>query len=257
VVEGDDAFVAARLEAIRRIVERTDDGPLALRSLVPELDLEAGYRAWAPLYDKMSNALIRAEEPLVEAGLDGVAPGEALDAACGTGRHAARLAADGHRTMDIDRSEAMLAIARSKLPDVEFRKGELTDLPLATGSVDLAVCALALTHLPDPARAIAELARVVRSGGRVIISDAHPIFVLIQGQALFPYEKGFAFVRNHAISHGTYLRAFRAAELEVLDCAEAPMESDFNEGLMAGAAEAAAALWRDVPVALVWTLQRR
>lgn len=38
VVEGDDAFVAARLEAIRRLVDRTDDGPFALRSVV--LDLE-------------------------------------------------------------------------------------------------------------------------------------------------------------------------------------------------------------------------
>ena len=256
VLDGDDTFVASRLDAIRRLVESGEEGPFALRAEVPELDVDEGYAAWAPIYDEISNFLIRAEEPLVEMALDGAALGVALDAACGTGRHAARLVARGHRTIGVDRSEAMLAIARSKAPAVDFRIGELTHLPLDSRSVDVAVCALALTHLADPNPAIAELARVVRPGGRVVISDAHPVFVLIQGQAMFPHRGAFAFVRNHVLLHGTYLRAFRTARLEVLDCAEAPIEADFTKGLMAGAADAAAALWRDMPVALVWTLER-
>lgn len=257
VVEGQDSFVAARLEAIRSLAEQVGAGPFALSAPVPELDVEAGYAAWAPVYDEMSNALIRAEEPLVDAALEGVAAGDALDAACGTGRLSARLVSRGHRTVGVDRSEAMLDRARSKLSEVEFRAGELTELPVESASIDLATCGLALTHLADPAPAIAELARVVRPGGRVVISDAHPIFVLIQGQALFPHGGGFAYVRNHVHPHGVYLRAFRAADLEVIDCAEAPMEADFSEGLTAGAPEAAAALWGDLPAALVWTLERR
>lgn len=54
-----------------------------------------------------------------------------------------------------------------------------------------------------------------------------------------------------------YLRAFREAGLEVLECVEAPMEADFTQGLTGGAPEAAEALWRDLPAALVWTLERR
>ena len=72
VLDGDEAFVAARLAAIEGLVGRLGGGPFAVRSPVPELDVEEGYRAWAPVYDEMSNALIRAEEPLLLAGLDGV-----------------------------------------------------------------------------------------------------------------------------------------------------------------------------------------
>ena len=91
----------------------------------------------------------------------------------------------------------------------------------------------------------------------MVISDAHPTFVALQGQALFPAGAGFAFVRNFHHPHSVYLRAFRSAGLDVLDCAEAPSEADFTVGLTAGAPDAAAALWADVPIALVWTLQRR
>ena len=254
VVDGDDAFVSARVEAIRALVAQLGGGPFELAAPVPELDVDAGYEAWAPIYDEMSNALIRAEEPLVDAALADVAPGDGLDAACGTGRHAARLVANGHQTLGVDRSEAMLAKARSKLPAVEFSRGELTALPVESDSMDVVTCALALTHLSDPSPAIAELARVTKPGGRVVISDAHPIFVMIQGQALFPHGHGFAYVRNHVHTHGTYLRAFRQVGLDVDDCAESPMEADFTHGITAGAAEAAAGLWADVPVALVWTL---
>lgn len=257
VVEADDTFVAERLAAIRTLVDQLGQGPFALRAPVPELDVEEGYRAWAPIYDEMSNALIRAEKPLVEAAIDDVAPGTALDAACGTGRLAALLGQRGHRTLGVDRSEAMLTRARAKLAGVEFRTGDLTALPVESASIDLATCGLALTHLPDPAPAIAELARVAKPGARVVISDAHPTFVLIQGQALFPTDGGFAYVRNHHHPHSVYLRAFRDAGFAVLDCAEAPMEADFSEGITAGAPKAAASLWADVPVVLVWTLERR
>ena len=257
LLDGDEAFVAARVAAIEALVGRLGGGPFAVRSPVPELGVEEGYRAWAPAYDEMSNALIRAEEPLVHAGLDGVAAGVALDAACGTGRLAGMLAGRGHRTLGVDRSDAMLARAREKLAGVEFRSGDLSLLPVESGSFDVATCGLALTHLADPGPAICELAQVVRPGGRVAISDAHPTFVAVQGQALFPTGSGFAFVRNHHHAHSVYLRAFRSAGLDVLDCAEAPMEADFTEGLTAGAPDAAVALWAGVPVVLVWTLQRR
>lgn len=59
VVDGDDTFVAARLEAIRRLVEDgAEGGSLSPSAPVPELDVETGYAAWAPIYDQMSNALI-------------------------------------------------------------------------------------------------------------------------------------------------------------------------------------------------------
>jgi SAM-dependent methyltransferase len=254
LLDGSDEFVARRAAAMRQRLAELDRQPPAAD--VPELDVDAGYEAWAPSYDTMTNDLIVAEEPVVAAAVGGLGAGRALDAACGTGRHSASLVSAGHETLGVDRSPAMLAVAREKVPEARFELGELTALPTDDKSFDLAVCALALTHLTDPVPAIAELARSVRPGGRVVISDAHPMFVLIQGQALFPRPGGLAFVRNHVHLHGTYLAAFAAAGLAVRSCDEVPMATDFTRGLFAGAAEATAAIWHELPAALVWTLER-
>ncbi len=69
----------------------------------------------------------------------------------------------------------MLAHARRRLPGADLRVGELTRLPLEDETVPGAVCALALSHLPEIAGAIAELGRVLAPGGRLIVSDPHPM----------------------------------------------------------------------------------
>lgn len=141
---------------------------------VPELDVGDGYAAWASSYDLMSNALIRAEEPLVAVATAGLPTGRALDAACGTGRHSVWLSAAGHEVTGVDASESMLAIARSKVPSATFKVGDLESLPVDNASFDFSICALALTHLADPTTAIAEIARAVRASGRIVLTDAHP-----------------------------------------------------------------------------------
>ena len=250
-----DEFAEARVDAMRRLLAEFDGDLLSMRVEVPELDVADGYAAWASTYDAMENSLIQAEAPLVAAATRDLPIGRALDAACGTGRHAEWLAAAGHATTGIDATEAMLAIARQRVPAADFEIGDLTQLPVDDGAFDFAICALALAHLEDPAPAIREIARAVRPGGRIVLTDAHPTFVFIQGQALFPTPDGFAFVRNYPHLHGTYLAAFRAAGLEVRECLEAPMETQFK-GLLAAVAEAAAALWSGVPAALVWSLEK-
>lgn len=252
----DQEFADARVEAIRGLLARFDDPQMSFGVEVPELDVETGYSAWAPIYDTMENGLIAAEEPIVDAVIRDLPVGRALDVACGTGRHAARLSATGWETVGIDATPAMLDVARTRAPEVDFRLGDFAALPVDDASFDLATCALALAHLRDPAPAIAEIARAVRPGGRVVLSDAHPTFALIQGQAIFPTEKGLAFVRNHPIMIGTYLAAFRAAGLTVLDCLEAPLVADFSRGLFAEASAAATAFWDGIPAALVWSLEQ-
>jgi SAM-dependent methyltransferase len=252
----DDAFVQQRVDAIREISAQFDGERLSAAIECPELDVADGYTAWAPTYDSIDNALIRAEEKLVASATHDLPVGTALDAACGTGRHSEWLAAAGHDVTGIDATPAMLDIARERVPSATFEIGDLTDLPVESGAFDFAICALALAHLPDPEPAVAEIARAVRPGGRIVLTDAHPTFVLIQGQAVFPSEGALAFVRNYAHLHGTWLAAFRAVGLDVIGCLEAPMESDYKTGMFAEASAAAHAFWHDIPATLVWSLAK-
>jgi ubiquinone/menaquinone biosynthesis C-methylase UbiE len=82
----------------------------------------------------------------------------------------------------------MLAKARAKLPQGDFREGDLAALSVETASVDAVVCALALVHLRDLGPAMAEVARVLRPGGRVIVSDVHPFLIMPGWQAQFRTE---------------------------------------------------------------------
>jgi ubiquinone/menaquinone biosynthesis C-methylase UbiE/DNA-binding transcriptional ArsR family regulator len=118
----------------------------------------------------------RATAALVQPGL------RVADIGTGTGVLALELAALGLDVIGIDRSEAMLEAARRKwdaieseeIGSVEFRPGNAHDLPLESASVDAAFAHMVLHSLEEPDRAIQEMARVVRPGGRVILVDFLP-----------------------------------------------------------------------------------
>ncbi|MFF8788868.1 class I SAM-dependent methyltransferase [Streptomyces sp. NPDC015125] len=257
-MDADESFLKARVDEIRAVaagegVPLPDGG-----AAVSELDAAAGYASWSARYDSLPSSFIEVEEPVVHRLLDRGPVGTALDAACGTGRQTAALTARGYRVIGVDQSPEMLAQAHRKAPGAEFRRGRLEDLPLDDDSVDLAVCSLAMTHLPDLSAGIAELARVIRPGGRIILSDMHPFVVSLQGQCIFVHgDDRLAFVRNHVHLPGSYLSAFTAAGLTVRECHE-PV---FNGRLAPGGyeeaiADAARAAWADIPLVIVWTAEK-
>jgi SAM-dependent methyltransferase len=129
------------------------------------------YATWAEFYDEPGNQLIDLEQPVVREILDGLPPGIALDAGCGTGRHSAYLASLGHTVIGVDTSAAMLKGARRKVPQGEFHEADVHQLPLPDDNVDLVVCGLALMHVPDLAPVLAEFVRVLRPSGNLVISD--------------------------------------------------------------------------------------
>jgi SAM-dependent methyltransferase len=97
------------------------------------------------------------------------------DLGCGTGALTAALAPDVARVVGVDRSADMLRSARRRtagLDNVDLRRGTLEELPLEDASCDAALLVLSLGWVADPARALAEAARVVRPGGRVALVDA-------------------------------------------------------------------------------------
>ena len=121
----------ARVEEIRRIVDSFEEFPNDIAIEVVEHDVESGYSAWAPSYDG-PNPLIEAEEPIVREMVDALERGTALDAGCGTGRHAGYLAARGFETSGVDATVGMLDVARRRFPLVDFRTGRLEALPPKT-----------------------------------------------------------------------------------------------------------------------------
>jgi ubiquinone/menaquinone biosynthesis C-methylase UbiE/DNA-binding transcriptional ArsR family regulator len=113
---------------------------------------------------------------VVPAALLGLLPAEWTigDLGCGTGALLPILASHVASVIGVDASAEMLNAARgrvSTLSNVEVRQGTLEALPLADASLDAAVLALVLHHLPSPADALAEASRVLRPGGRLLIVD--------------------------------------------------------------------------------------
>lgn len=258
---GRDEEVRARIDEVRRLVDPAEWDTFGQGTDVPELDVVTGYSAWAETYDRPGNPVVAAEQAAVWPLLEESPPGRALDAACGTGRHSRRLADLGHQVVGVDLTPAMMERARAAVPEARFLRGDLSRLPLEAGSVDLAVLALALDHAPDVSGPIGELARVVRPGGRVLISDVHPVLSALGAAAFFRAADGStAFVGNHRHLHGEYLDALSQAGLEIRRC----LEPRFTESEAASIAplgtrfvpDAVMTAYVGLPLVLVWDLVR-
>ena len=99
------------------------------------------------------------------------------DLGCGTGQLSVALAPFVARVIGIDSSGAMLQAARKRLHDyrnVELRRGELEALPIDDGRLDAATVMLVLHHVPEPVRALADVHRVLKAGGRLVLVDMLP-----------------------------------------------------------------------------------
>jgi SAM-dependent methyltransferase len=258
--DGGDEAADARLAEVCRIVDPASDGVFDQGTEVPELDVTAGYGRWSTTYDAPGNPVIAVEQPSVWSLLEASPPGLALDAACGTGRHTRRLAELGHRVIGVDTTPEMLHRARAAVPRARLARGDLSNLPLRSASVDLAVCSLAMDHAPDLSGPVAELARVVRPGGRLVISDVHPVLSALGVAAYFVAADGSSgFVRNHRHLHSEYLDAFALAGLEVRRCLEprfGPAEVAAQAIAMRFVPDAASAAYHGLPGVLVWDLIR-
>lgn len=148
-------------------------GILARRQSQSEAFFETAAGQWDKLREEMFGAtshLLALPALLDDRWLVG-------DLGCGTGQVAAALAPFVTRVIAVDRSGEMLQAAKRRLREarnVEVRRGELEALPIADAELDAATLLLVLHHLPDPAVALAEAARVLRPDGRLLIADMLP-----------------------------------------------------------------------------------
>lgn len=143
-----------------------------------------GFDELAPTYDQRlaGNPLFAVESAATLVALPDLRGKTVADIGCGTGRYTLQMARMGAESvMGIDLSPEMLSVAARKaerggLGDfVSWRRGDLLErLPLADGAVDVVVCALTLSFLPNANGAFPELFRVLAPGGVIVISDYHP-----------------------------------------------------------------------------------
>jgi malonyl-CoA O-methyltransferase len=163
-----------------------------------------GYDRWALVYDHDANPLPALEEPLVKEAVGDVRGLAVLDLGCGTGRHTVWLAAAGATVTAVDFSEGMLAEARRKAEgmNVRFVAHDLHDqLPFPSNSFDLVVSGLVLEHLGDLAGLFSESHRVLRSGGRAVVSAMHPAMFLRGSQARFTDPASGEVVQPGSLPH--------------------------------------------------------
>jgi demethylmenaquinone methyltransferase/2-methoxy-6-polyprenyl-1,4-benzoquinol methylase len=105
----------------------------------------------------------------------GVKGGDAvLDCATGTGDLAIafkKSVGPNGRVVGTDFTPEMIELARGKAPDITFEVGDVTAMPFDDDSFDIASISFGIRNVGDPAKGIAEMARVVRPGGRVIVLE--------------------------------------------------------------------------------------
>lgn len=133
-------------------------------------------------FDSMAGRLGRDYVPgkswksLAEAFLRLMPPSEIADLGAGDGTFSLLLASRAKRVIAVDSSEKMLEVGRdqaqrSGVGNVDFRQGDMEELPIDSLSVDVAFFSQSLHHALHPVRAIEEAARILRTGGQLVILD--------------------------------------------------------------------------------------
>ena len=125
----------------------------------------AAAKDWAELFEPMS-------KPIWVAMLDSVEVKKGtrfLDLGCGGGGSSILANERGAQVSGLDAAEALIAIARDRVPDGEFRVGDLEELPYDDNSFDVAFASMSIMFAANPSIALREMGRVTASGGLVAV----------------------------------------------------------------------------------------
>ncbi len=198
----------------------------------PGCGIRGGYDRWAAVYDHDGNPLQGLEEPHFRAAVGDPCGRNVLDLGCGTGRHSLWLAAAGANVTALDFSEGMLAEARAKpgAAAIHFLAHDLhTRLPLADASFDLVVSGLVLEHLRELDGFFREARRVLKPGGRAVVSAMHPAMFLRGTMARFtdPASGEVVVPGSYPHSVSAFLMAAVSAGFQLDNVAEYAPDAEF------------------------------
>lgn len=174
----------------------------------------AAYKQWSKQYPPYAhNALMKAEEVAMKQLFPSLAGQIVLDLACGSGRYGLIASAAGAVTpVGFDNSAPMLQ--QNPMPLKALSTTE--KIPLASASVDVVLCGLALGHLKHLDASLSEISRVLKHKGCALVSDFHPFIFLNGQQRTFTTADGRSFAVEHYVHlYSDYHRAAQNASLQV------------------------------------------
>ncbi len=169
---------------------------------IKETAPEQAYDLWADAYDAQpDNLMLALDETLFSELLTGTSFKELViaDVGCGTGRHWTKIYAGAPRMLKgYDVSQGMLDVLKQKFPQAETHQlTSNTLVSLAGSSCDLILTTLAMAHIPDIGDAFKEWARVLKPGGRIILTDYHPDTLSKGGNRTFTHAGKTIAVKNY------------------------------------------------------------
>lgn len=220
-----------------------------------EIGVVEGYDKWALTYDKDSNPLIKVEEKITSDLMGNVKGQRVLDLGCGTGRYCALLAEQGASVVGIDPSPVMIEEARKKVNErcqFELHQGTLGDIQFPDEHFDLIVSALTFSHIPELEPVFKEMVRILKKGGRIVISDFHPYWpVFGHGYTEFFDEQGQEYrITNYPHLFEEYFTISRKFGLRIEDIREPLIDDRLIKDFPA------LKNYRDIPLALILKLQK-
>jgi malonyl-CoA O-methyltransferase len=140
------------------------------------IDPVQGHRLWAESYDSDDNPLLALERRVLQPHLDRLQGKDVADVGCGTGRWLAPAYGAGARVAGFDLTREMLLQAAAK-PGLRGRlaQADAQSLPVSPAVADITLCSFCVSYVHNLSGVFAELARITRPQGRVIVSDIHPV----------------------------------------------------------------------------------
>lgn len=142
-----------------------------MKAKIKVLPPDRGYDLVATSYDKREKYLNSFEQNQVLPLLGGIAGKKILDAGAGTGRLAVELARRGAAVTALDISGEMLKILSRKNRNIELTVADVENLPFENNTFDWVVSAFVIVHLKDPARFFDEVYRVLKEGGKFLVTN--------------------------------------------------------------------------------------
>ena len=175
--EGSESVIAGLLAQARRELDEAAADQVAMRRVVKKR--QDRMRAF---FDSVAGRMGRDYVPgkswkgLAEAFLRLLPPLTIADLGAGDGGFALLLSQRAARVIAVDASPRMLEVGREQaqrngVSNIDFRQGDMEELPVESAAVDLVFFSQSLHHAPHPERALREAARILRPGGRIVILD--------------------------------------------------------------------------------------